>query len=115
MKTLIRLEEAVLLLSGIYFFSLLPYSWWVFPTLILVPDISMIGYLINTKIGAYIYNFFHTRITGVVAMMIGWYFDISLLMLAGVILFSHSAMDRLFHYGLKHQDSFKHTHLGKLS
>jgi hypothetical protein len=115
MKTLIRLEEAVLLLGGIYLFSLLPYPWWIFPALILVPDISMVGYIVNTKIGAYMYNIFHTRIIGIGAMLIGWHFEINLLALAGVILFSHSAMDRLLHYGLKYQDSFKHTHLGKLN
>jgi hypothetical protein len=34
--------------------------------------------------------------------------------LAGVILFGHSSMDRIFGYGLKYSDSFQHTHLGML-
>jgi len=34
--------------------------------------------------------------------------------LVGIILFSHSAMDRVFGYGLKYPDSFKNTHLGKI-
>jgi hypothetical protein len=114
MKILLRLEEFILLIGSIYLFSLLPYQWWVFPVFILVPDLSMIGYLINFKTGAYFYNIFHTRIIGVAAVLIGTYFEINLLTLAGVILFSHTAMDRMFNYGLKYQDSFKHTHLGKL-
>jgi hypothetical protein len=32
--------------------------------------------------------------------------------LAGAILLSHSAMDRMFGYGLKHESGFKNTHLG---
>ncbi|TAG51385.1 MAG: DUF4260 family protein, partial [Runella slithyformis] len=32
----------------------------------------------------------------------------------GIILFAHSAMDRIAGYGLKYEDAFKHTHLGWL-
>lgn len=114
MKTLLRLEEAVLFLAGIYLFSFLKYSWWVFPILVLTPDVSMIGYMINKKFGAYLYNIFHTRIIGVVIMVIGLYLNTDSIMLAGIILFSHCAMDRMLHYGLKYTDSFKHTHLGPI-
>ncbi|WP_222867763.1 DUF4260 family protein [Sphingobacterium phlebotomi] len=34
------------------------------------------------------------------------------IVLAGIILFGHSAMDRIFGYGLKYGDDFKHTNLG---
>ena len=37
----------------------LDFAWWVFPACILLPDISMIGYAINPKVGAQIYNFIH--------------------------------------------------------
>jgi hypothetical protein len=36
------------------------YSWWLFAALILVPDVSMVGYLINPSIGAASYNLVHT-------------------------------------------------------
>ena len=36
------------------------------------------------------------------------------LLLAGIVLFGHASMDRLFGYGLKFSDSFHHTHLGKI-
>jgi hypothetical protein len=36
------------------------YSWWLFAALILVPDVSMLGYLINPSFGAAIYNLVHT-------------------------------------------------------
>lgn len=35
-------------------------------------------------------------------------------MLAGVILFAHASMDRIFGYGLKYADDFKHTHLQEI-
>jgi hypothetical protein len=34
--------------------------------------------------------------------------------LAGVILFSHSSMDRMFGYGLKYTKGFAYTHLGTI-
>ena len=36
------------------------YSWWLFAALILVPDVSMLRYLINPSIGAASYNLVHT-------------------------------------------------------
>jgi hypothetical protein len=32
----------------------------------------------------------------------------------GLILFSHSAMDRMLGYGLKYESGFKFTHLGEI-
>ncbi len=61
MKTLLRIEEAFLFGLSIYLFSHLGFSWWWFPLLILTPDIGMLGYLFNPKIGAIIYNIIHHR------------------------------------------------------
>lgn len=83
--------------------------------LILVPDIGMLGYTFNAKIGAFSYNLLHNRIIAVAALLAGFYFNIDLITLTGVILFSHIAMDRMLGYGLKLQEGFKHTHLGKLN
>ncbi len=114
MKTILRVEELVQFLLCIYAFSLLPYAWWWFPVLLLLPDIGMIGYLINSKAGALSYNLFHTKIVGVLLFGIGLYTQENILILIGIILFAHAAMDRLLGYGLKYSDSFWHTHLGDL-
>jgi hypothetical protein len=92
----------------------LDYAWWIFPALILTPDISFLGYSINAKAGAAIYNFFHHKAVAVSIGFIGLISGIALLQLAGVILFAHSAMDRFFGYGLKYNTGFAHTHLGNL-
>lgn len=42
---------------------------------------------------------------------IGLMLDLRIMMLIGVILFAHSSLDRVFDYGLKYKDDFKHTHL----
>lgn len=114
MKTIIKLEELSLFILGIYLFSLLNYEWWWFLALILAPDFSMLGYLFGNKSGAFFYNIFHHRGIAVLLYIIGCYFKIEILQLTGIILFSHSAMDRFFGYGLKYESGFKYTHLGEI-
>lgn len=114
MKSILRAEYLALLALSILLFSLLPYAWWWFPVLFLVPDVSMIGYLISPRAGAVTYNIIHTFTTGILVYMAGFFLGLSILELAGVILLAHSALDRTAGYGLKYPDSFKHTHLGKL-
>ena len=48
MKNLLKLEEAAEWILSIFLFSKLEFSWWWYPALILLPDISMIGYVVNT-------------------------------------------------------------------
>lgn len=112
MKTLLKLEEIGQFLLSILLFSQLDYAWWIFLVFLLFPDLSMIGYLVNPKIGAWLYNFFHHKLVAIAVLILGFWLDISVLTLAGVILFGHSAMDRIFGYGLKFNDNFKNTHLG---
>lgn len=114
MKDILKLEELAMFVLSIYLFSLLPFPWWLFLLLILTPDISMLGYLINNKTGAFIYNIFHHKAIAIGIYLIGIYFQNHLLQLIGVILFGHSSMDRLMGYGLKYEEGFAFTHLGKI-
>lgn len=114
MNLLLKLEQAGQFLLSILLFSQLNFAWWVFPLCILLPDVSMIGYLFGNKTGAYIYNFFHHKLLAVIIFALGLWLDNSILSLAGIMLFGHSAMDRFFGYGLKFTDGFKHTLLGEI-
>jgi len=114
LKNTIKLEELAMFGLSIYLFSLTSYEWWWYLVWILVPDLSMIGYIINTKVGAIAYNIAHHKLLAIGILIIGWYITNPELELAGIILFGHSSMDRLFGYGLKYSDDFKHTHLGWL-
>ncbi|HMP30719.1 MAG TPA: DUF4260 domain-containing protein [Saprospiraceae bacterium] len=112
MKKILNLEEVAVLLLSIFLFSKLSFDWWWFPSLIFLPDIGMIGYLINPKIGAYTYNLLHHRglaalfaVVGIQQLDENW-------LLASIILFAHISLDRMLGYGLKHTDSFHNTHLG---
>lgn len=114
MKTLIQLEELAFFAAGIFSLYLQPleFSWWTWILLFLSPDIGMAGYLISTKFGAATYNVFHHRFIAVGLAAGGYFTSNSCLLLYGLIMFAHSSFDRALGYGLKHDDHFRHTHLG---
>lgn len=114
MKILLRLEYVGLLALGIFAFAQTGWSWWWLVGLFFVPDFSMLGYLINPKIGAFFYNLFHHFGIAVLIFLFGKYFEIPAVEITGIILFSHSAFDRMMGYGLKYSDSFQNTHLGRI-
>ncbi|MES2796749.1 MAG: DUF4260 domain-containing protein [Bacteroidota bacterium] len=112
MKTLLLLEELAQFLIATILFYQLGFSWWVFPALILLPDLSMVGYLISPAWGAISYNFIHHKALGIALFLWGIYINDTTLKASGLILYAHSSMDRIFGYGLKYSDNFKNTHLG---
>lgn len=114
MKNLLKLEEGAQFVGALYLFSTLTYAWWVFPVCLLLPDLSALGYLLGNRWGAYSYNFFHHKLVAVVVLIIGFSLHFPPLSLAGCILFGHSALDRVFGYGLKYTTGFQHTHLGDI-
>ncbi len=112
MNTILKLEDGAKFVASYCLSLYLGYAWWVFFAWLLVPDISMIGYVVNTRFGALLYNIAHHQGLALLILFIGFYLTVPALTLAGIVLFGHSAMDRLFGYGLKYPDDFKHTHLG---
>jgi len=116
MKNLIKLEEAgILIISILLMYKLnIHLPWWLYFILFLSPDIGMMGYIINTKIGAITYNIFHHKAIGVVLLILGIQQSNEYLLLAGLLVLAHSSFDRILGYGLKYSDNFKHTSLGNL-
>jgi len=114
MNILLRLEEAGFFILTIYLFTLLPYPWWVYPLLLFIPDISILGYMINPVAGSYLYNFIHHRGIALVLYVCGLVLSRPLPALFGLMLFAHSSLDRMFGYGLRHPTGFRDTHLGRI-
>lgn len=114
MNNLLKTEEALIFLVCILFFPYFDLSWWWLVGFILLPDASMIGYLINSKVGAYTYNLVHHRGLAIAIAFVGYYFVEPWILFAGYILFTHASMDRIFGYGLKYEKGFKFTHLGEI-
>lgn len=115
MTKLIKLEEAAMFaLALLMFVQQCTLPWWWFAACLLLPDVSMLGYLGGPRTGAYIYDFFHHKGVAILVYFAGTYFISEALTFAGIILFAHSCMDRVFGYGLKYVTDFKDTHLGRI-
>ena len=56
---ILRLEGLVAFLLALALYFKFNGNWLIFVLLILVPDVSIAGYLKNNKIGAYFYNLVH--------------------------------------------------------
>ena len=112
MKILLKLEALALLGLSIFLFSRLNYSWWLYPLLFFVPDLSMVGYAFGARVGALIYNIVHHHALSIGLYILGFALGIPALQLTGVILLGHSSLDRVLGYGLKYPDLFQNTHLG---
>jgi len=114
MRAIIQLEELAMLGISIYALYFLKVEWWVYPLLVLGPDISMLGYAAGNKTGAISYNLFHHKAIAIVLFLIGFINQIYSLEITGLILFGHSSMDRMLGYGLKYFTGFQFTHLGQI-
>ena len=114
MKYLVKLEEFALFGLALLLFSQLDYGWGTYALLFLAPDLSMIGYLLNPRLGAWTYNLIHHKGLAVAIYILGSVFSVPWLMFAGTLLLGHSSLDRVFGYGLKYEDTFQNTHLGRV-
>ena len=89
-------------------------SWWLFAALWLAPDLSMLGYLVNSCWGARIYNAVHSYVTPATLAVVALLLHQGVLLPFALIWTNHIAVDRLLGYGLKYPQGFGWTHLGRL-
>ena len=75
----------------------------------------MLGYTLNVRIGAALYNVVHSEVLplllGAVAVFENW--RVSLLF--AIIWMAHIGLDRMFGYGLKYPTFFKDSHLQRIA
>ena len=108
---LLRTEEAALLLATLYAYHHLHASWLLFALLFLTPDLFMLGYLLNPRVGAATYNLAHTLTLPLAILFISYLQHWPLAVSLALIWAAHIAFDRLLGYGLKYPTYFKDTHL----
>lgn len=108
---LLRAEGAAAAGLALYAYSGTDSSGWILALLILLPDISMLGYLAGPRIGATSYNAAHSYLAPALAWLLlqaiapDWADPVALIWVA------HIGVDRMLGYGLKYRDSFRRTHL----
>jgi hypothetical protein len=112
---LLHLEEALLLILTLFAYQHLHASWILFAILFLTPDLFMLGYIINSKIGAAAYNLAHTLTIPLALLLASYILHWHLAAELALIWTAHIALDRLLGYGLKYPTFFKDTHLQHIS
>lgn len=111
---MLRAEGAATLILGTTLYWLNGESWWLFALLLLAPDLSMAGYLVGTRVGAAIYNLFHSYPLPAALVIFGLLAGSPLAVAGALVWFAHIGMDRMIGYGLKYQSDFKDTHLERV-
>ena len=108
---LLRLEGLTILITAVLLYAQLEYSWLYFALLLLTPDLAMLPYLINPRLGALAYNVVHTYVLPLALAVVAYLGGYPTLLAFALIWLAHIGMDRTVGYGLKYGDDFKHTHL----
>lgn len=111
---LLRIEGATLLALSVLLYSLNGGGWLTFVLLFLVPDVSMLGYLSGSRVGATTYNLFHTYAPPSILAALGLVAGSSLGVSVALVWFAHIGFDRMVGYGLKYPTGFFDTHLHRL-
>jgi len=110
---ILRAEGLALFAASLFAYSQLDGSWLLLAALFLAPDLLMLGYLANPRVGPALYNVAHTTIlplmTAVGAVLMGSTLALSL----SLIWIAHIGFDRMLGYGLKYPNAFGDTHLGR--
>jgi hypothetical protein len=108
---LLKLEYATLFTATLLIYSHLHLSWLLFGILFLAPDLCMLGYVINPRVGSAIYNLGHILPVPAILFAIAAQQRSEKLAAISLIWIAHIAFDRILGYGLKYPTHFKDTHL----
>jgi hypothetical protein len=110
-RWLLRLEGACIVALALVLYHAGHFRWWVFAVLLLAPDLAMLGYLANVKIGAALYNLVHTEAGPVLLLVFSVAVPLPVVQPYALIWLAHLGMDRMLGFGLKYPTHFKDTHL----
>jgi hypothetical protein len=106
-----HLEGAAAATLAVFLYQRNHVSWGLFALLFLVPDLFMVGYLANPRVGAAIYNAVHTYVGPVVLALYSVGTDQRAVLPFSLIWIAHIGFDRMLGFGLKYPTRFKDTHL----
>ena len=111
---LLRLEGLTVLIAAIVAYAHQGGSIWLFLALLLAPDIAMLAYKINVRIGSIAYNALHFYALPIVLAGVALATSQPTLLLIALIWFAHIGMDRVMGFGLKYPTEFKDTHMQRV-
>lgn len=103
---LLRIEGATLLALSALLYGLNGGNWLLFVLLFLLPDVSMLGYLAGSRVGAVSYNLFHTYAAPSLLAALGLLAENPLVVSVALVWFAHIGFDRMVGFGLKYPTGF---------
>ena len=110
-RILLHVEGAAILFLSVFFYRETHASWLLFALLFLAPDLFMLGYLANARVGAALYNLVHTTTPPILMIVFSLLSNQQKFLPYALIWLAHIGIDRLLGYGLKYPSQFKDTHL----
>lgn len=110
----LRVEALAAFVAGLALYGWLGGSWLAVLPLLLLPDVSMVGYLRGPRLGSLSYNVVHNWALGLGVLGLGLATGATPVSILGAVLIAHVGMDRALGYGLKLSTSFQDTHLGRI-
>ena len=111
---LLRAEQVAIFLAGVVLWLANGGVPLLLIPALLLPDLSMIGYLRGPGIGSITYNAVHHLVLALALLGLGSWLAVGWLILAGAVVLAHVGMDRALGYGLKLPTDFRDTHLGRI-
>jgi len=115
LRKIISLEYLLAFLVTVFFYWHFEFSFLYFVLLLLLPDITMLGYIVNTKVGALFYNIGHSLVVPAILLIVGFVTVSTTLLMASIIWLAHIFLDRALGYGLKYDEAFTKTHLQQIA
>lgn len=110
-----HLNGLALFIGTLVVYGVFSGDWLAFILLLLVPDLSALGYMVSQTIGAWMYNIVHSYGLAIVVMLAGYALGLDSVISIGLILMAHIGMDQAAGYGYKYADAeFSDTHYKRI-
>ena len=113
-RALLRVEGLAVLIASVIAYEAVGASWVLFGVLLLVPDVSILGYAAGPHLGAVTYNLVHTYIGPAALAGLAYLGAAPQAWPVCLIWLAHIGMDRVAGYGLKYPTAFKSTHMDQV-
>jgi len=110
-RVLLQMEGAAVFALSLFLYYFIGAGWIWFLVLFLWPDIFMVGYLANARLGASLYNLAHTEVLPLALAGISIGLHRTELTAFALVWMAHIDFDRMLGFGLKYPTFFKDTHI----
>lgn len=111
-RSWLRVEGVLVLIVSAAVYRMDGGGWTWFILFLLLPDLSMLGYLAGPGVGAKVYNAVHSYAGPLLLALVGAGLGSRGIVSLALIWSAHIGLDRAIGLGLKYPTAFGDTHLG---